>query len=126
MTPFENIYPLAMITIQDYRLDKLAVIDFESYLLHLESILVNASGRFYGCMQSLEYNLTTPPYFKNDLTQAEQDILADYMVLVWFTRNTNDVIQFNEGLQGKDKKSHAKSQNIKAKISISKRIIAIE
>ena len=115
-TPFENIYGQALIVIRDYRLDKLAQTDYASFLLHLQGILINAIPRFSGCLQSLDYDLNAvPPAFINDLSLSEQAILADFMVLVWFMNDTNDITQINLHLQGRDKKTHSESANLKEK-----------
>ena len=56
MTPFTDIYDLAVMDIKDYKLDKLAESDFNSFLLYLEGILVRAIYSFEGsALQSLEY-----------------------------------------------------------------------
>ena len=114
MTPFENIYPYALQLIDDYRLDKLATTSVEQFKLYLQRNLINAIPRFYGCQQSLEYDLTSASFI-NDLTLAEQAILGDLMVLVWYRKVVNDITQQNEGLQGRDKKQQNKATNLKAK-----------
>lgn len=117
MTPFTDIYGLALTLIRDYRLDNLAQSDYDSFLLQMQDILVQAVPRFAGCLTPLTYDLTTnPPSFNNTLSLLEQSILADYMILVWFKKDTNDVTQINLKLQGRDKKNHSSDANLKGKL----------
>lgn len=118
MTPFTNIYELALVTIQDYKLDYLAKNDLESFMVYLRGILLSVIPTFSGdCRQSLDYeeNEDGEWAFSNTLTPSEQGILADTMVLKWFSRNTNDLTQINLHLQGRDKKNHAEATNLKEK-----------
>lgn len=116
MTPFTDVYGLALTLIRDYRLDNLAKKDYDSFLTQMQSILIQAIPRFTGCLTPLDYNLTqTPPSFNNTLTLLEQSILADYMVLIWFMKDTNDITQINLKLQGRDKTNHSSDANLKGK-----------
>lgn len=116
MTPFTDIYSLALELIKDYRLDSLAKKDYDSFLIQMEGILIQAIPRFTGSLTPLDYDLTKiPPSFNNTLTLLEQSILADYMVLIWFMKDTNDITQVNLKLQGRDKKTHASEANLKGK-----------
>lgn len=122
MTPFTEIYPLALATINDYRLDSLLndnTSDYNVFLLKMQSLLVNAIPRFVNCMQSLDYTIDADDpsnsQFNNTLTVQEKSILGDYVALVWFTGVTNDITQVNSKLQGRDMKNYSEAQNLKEK-----------
>lgn len=116
MTPFEDVYSLALAVIRDYRLDKLAQIDYQAFLTEMQNILIRSIPYFLEPLTSLDYDLTVqPPSFVNSLSILEQSILADFMVLNWFMKDVNDVTQINLKLQGADKKTHSENANLKEK-----------
>lgn len=124
-TDFEEIYNLALITIRDYKIDKWAVKDYNIFLNYMQGILIRSIPKFTGCLKSLKYRLnisvviegvpTIKSFFEEKLTNLEQSILADSMVNTWFFSGINDVTEVNLSLQGRDKKTHSASQNLKEK-----------
>lgn len=116
-TTFETIYNLSLVTIRDYKIDKWAKQDYNTFLQYMKGILIRAIPKFTNCLQSLEYTdvATNEPYFINDLTYMEQSILADLMVETWFFSNINDATQINMQLQGRDKKIQSADANLKQK-----------
>lgn len=113
-TPFEEIYDLAMLTIEDYRLDYLYQNDPEAFSLQFQGWLEKAVAKFDGSVTCLEYNIYDAR-FRNRLSKKEKDILADYIVMFWFEWNKNSAEQINLQLQGRDKKRNAESSNLKEK-----------
>lgn len=124
-TDFEEIYNLALITIRDYKIDKWAITDYNIFLNHMQGILIRSIPRFTGCLKSLNYKLdvvvviegipTIKSFFDNELTNLEKSILADSMVNTWFFADINDITEINLSLQGRDKKTHSESSNLKEK-----------
>ena len=116
-TTFETIYNLSLITIRDYKIDKWAKQDYNTFLQYMKGILIRAIPKFTNCLQSLEYAdvATNERYFINNLTYMEQSILADLMVETWFFSNINDATQINMQLQGRDKKIQSADANLKQK-----------
>lgn len=125
MTYFSEVYDYSLITIKDYKLDKLAKEDYDSFLLYLESILIRAIPKFDGCLNSLEYEyieeenengeIKRVPVFKSDLTIKEKSILADLMIITWFTSKVQDVTQFQGSLNTREFKKFSESNNLKQK-----------
>lgn len=115
MTSFKDIYELAMITISDYRLDKLASNDYEAFKLHMQGILVRSIYLFNNCQTSLDYSLTNDGEFVELLDDNEKNILADTMVITWFSRNVSDIVEINLHLQGRAVKTHSEQANLKQK-----------
>lgn len=113
-TPFEEIYDLAMLTIEDYRLDYLYQNDPNAFALQFQGWLEKAVAKFDGSVTCLEYNVYDHR-FRNQLSKKEKDILADYIVMFWFEWNKNNAEQINLQLQGRDKKRNAESSNLKEK-----------
>lgn len=113
-TPFTDVYDMAMIVINDYKINNIAQSDLPSYFQYMQGLLVKSVPKFKGCLQSLTYDLASKS-FNNTLTSDEVCILADYVALTWFESIINDITQVNLKLQGRDKKTHAEGQNLKEK-----------
>ena len=121
-TLFEKVYDRALIIIEDYRLDALARNDSEAFLLHLQGILERSIPYFTPCNTDLSYSKFLDPIdneekmaFDNVLSEQEINILSSIMVYNWFSRNINDVTQFQGHLNNKEFKSHSEAQNLKEK-----------
>lgn len=114
-TSFEEIYDLALVMINDYRLNHLYKTDEQVFLTHMQGFLVNAIPMAEeGCEQPLEYNINGQTFLK-DLPSKIRKILADAIVIVWFESIVNDTTQVNNLLQGRDKKTFSAAQNLKEK-----------
>lgn len=114
MTPFTDIYPYALSTIGDYRLNALATQDYATFLLRMKEMLIIAIPRFTECMQSLDYDVDTS-MFTNDLTYYEKAILGELIVIVWFETITQDLTQINAHIQGRSNKTNSEATNLKEK-----------
>lgn len=124
-TAFEKIYDRSLVTIIDYKLDKLAKNDYDAFLLHLESILINSIPDFDGCLKSLDYEyvevenedetVSQVPCFVEDLDNKEQSILSKLMIITWFTQKVQDVTQFNGSLSTREFKKYSEANNLKQK-----------
>lgn len=112
-TPFSDVIDMALIVIQDYKLDALDDNDLEDVLI---GYLVKSVPKFEGCMQSLDYDKDTQT-FNSTLNNKEIDILADYTVITWFQQKLQDVLEFKEALQDLDFKRYATGQNFKPRMS---------
>ena len=112
-TPFSNIIDRALVVIRDYNLDALYDSGIEGQAAFMEIMngyVIKGIPRFTECMQDLSYSDYT---FDADLTELEQDILADYAVISWYESNINDVLEFKEALQDREFKRLATGQNLK-------------
>ena len=103
MTDCETIYDYAMVTIKDYRIDKLANADYASFLTYMRGFLVHGIASFQtNCFQTLELTTqvvdsSTKYYFTVDLTLQESMLLADEIVYYW----VQSLIQETEVFQPK-------------------------
>lgn len=121
MTAFTDIYDRALVTMQDYSLDKLAQVDYDAFLLFMKSLLKSGVPFFNCCLNSLEYQdveemedgaLVTNTYFIADLTDKEQSILAMCLVYEWFKRDVNDARQYRQKLSTRDFKTESSYQSL--------------
>ena len=120
MTNFEEIYDLAKITMIDYKLDNLAIKDYNAFLTYFRSLLMSGMSEFTGCLTSLEYTSTTTDgtttyYFINDLSSLEKSILAKTVVIKWFEQQIQDVVVFQPHMSTKNFKQLQESQSLKQK-----------
>lgn len=113
-TPFDTVYDRALTTIRDYKLDKLAKADYESFILYWQSILEISVPDFTSCFTSLDYDITARAFNEN-LSNKEINILAKIMVAGWFTGQVQDVVQFQLHLSNQEFKHYAEGQNLKEK-----------
>lgn len=113
-TPFTDIYDMAQIIINDYRINSLAQTDVNTYLKYMQGLLIKSLPKFKGCMQDLSYDIASAT-FNSTLTSDEIDILAELVALTWFNSIINDITQVNLHLQGRDKKTASAAQNLKEK-----------
>ena len=121
-TLFEEIYDRALVIIEDYRLNALAVNDYEAFLTHLQGILERSIPYFTPCNIDLTYSKEVDPdtseevmAFKETLNNMEINILSSIMVYNWFSRKVNDVTQFQGHLNNKEFKTHSEASNLKEK-----------
>lgn len=120
-TLFDRVYDRALIIIEDYKLNRLAEEDYESFLLYLQGNLERSIPDFTSCNTDLSYEEVEDDdgnkvmTFVNDLSSKEINILSSIMVYNWFSRKVNDVTQFQGHLNNKEFKAHSESQNLKEK-----------
>ena len=114
-TLFERVYDRALIIIEDYKLNRLAQEDYESFLLYLQGNLERSIPDFTSCNTDLSYEEVDDDdgnkvmAFVNDLSSKEINILSSIMVYNWFSRKVNDVTQFQGHLNNKEFKAHSSS-----------------
>lgn len=120
-TSFDEVIDLGLISIDDYKLNKLYMNDMEAFYNFCDGLLIRAIPNFTDCKQSLDYTVdydATPPIrtFHNELTIYEKDILGDYWVLEWFKRETQVASRINAALQNSGSfRTHSEAANLKAK-----------
>lgn len=113
MTPFTNIYDLALITMGDYKIKNLAIRDEDAFFTYMRSLLIEAIPLFAGCLQSLDYTsqeetdpedteVHTVYYFTNTLTYTEQSILAKAINIKWWEQNLQEVTVFKTAIPERD------------------------
>lgn len=113
-TSFNEIEDLALILIQDYRIDNLAQTDYATFQTFMDGLLVRAIPRFTKCVQDLSYNLATRE-FNATYTNLEQEILAEYVAICWMAEITQNITQMNAKLSNKEFKSYSEAENLKQK-----------
>lgn len=112
-TSFDSVIDMALIIIRDYKLDALYQEDAGSFNLVLQGYMLKGLPKFeVSCVDSLAYNLETRT-FERELSDVEIDIISDWTVIMWYTDQINDVLEFKESLSDVDFKRLATGQNLK-------------
>lgn len=112
-TSFDSVIDMALIIIRDYKLDALYQEDTGSFNLVLQGYMLKGLPKFeVSCVDSLAYNLETRT-FERELSDVEIDIISDWTVIMWYTDQINDVLEFKEPLSDVDFKRLATGQNLK-------------
>lgn len=112
-TTFDEVIDIALVTIRDYKLDKIYN-DPEIFNQYVDGFLIKAIPSFTECFTSLKYDITNRTFLE-ELSPIEIDILADLWDMEWFKAEVQDTRQFNLHLNDTDFKHYAEGQNLKEK-----------
>ncbi len=127
MTPFSKIYDLFLVSVKDYKIDKLyeqsVSNNTNAFEKYLEGFLIRAIPEFSNCRTPLDFDASSSdPHFLHELSTKEQVILSDLMLMQWFEKEINDITQFNLHLNNTDFKHYSEAQNLKEKSDRADRI----
>lgn len=113
MTEFDSIIDLALVVVNDYRLQKLYSQNEDEFRTYVDGFLLSAIPLFPQCRQSLEYN-EEERVFISDLTTTEKSILAKLWVIQWYSKDNQTYALYRQHLQNAGSfKNHSESQNLK-------------
>lgn len=113
MTSFDEIIDLALVTVNDYRLSKLAEQGEENFNTYVDGFLISSIPYFPECRQSLDFDAEQRK-FESDLTNLEKSILANLWVIQWYARDNQTYALYRQHLQSASSfKNHSESQNLK-------------
>lgn len=109
-TLYDDIIDLALISIRDYKLDKLYNIDEDSFRTVMIGFLTRAIPNFDNCKADLTNQ--NEEGFIEDLNIYEKDILADWTVIKWLDKEINDVRQITGMMQNKNEAHRYSEANL--------------
>ena len=116
-TSFDSVIDMALIIIRDYKLDALYQEDAGSFNLVLQGYMLKGLPKFeVSSIKPLSYDLETRT-FDEDLDTIEIDIISDWTVIMWYTDQLQDVLEFKEPLRDVDFNRFATGQNLKLRQS---------
>ena len=116
-TSFDSVIDMALIIIRDYKLDALYETDVEDFNLVLQGYMLKGLPKFeVSSIKPLSYDLETRT-FDEDLDTIEIDIISDWTVIMWYTDQLQDVLEFKEPLRDVDFNRFATGQNLKLRQS---------
>lgn len=111
-TPYSDIYDLALISIQDYVLDKFACEDEDNFYLYLQGFLVRSIPKFNNCLKNLQDRNDEQATFNIDLDDDEKDILADWLVIMYLDKEIFDRKQITGMMQQKNEAHRYSEANL--------------
>ncbi|PIH59163.1 hypothetical protein [Paenibacillus sp. LK1] len=118
MTPFVNIYERFSTKIQDYMLDELFRESTDTYEDYIFSFLKSSIAKFTHCRKNLLDRDETNKCFNINLSELEEEILAEMMKVEWMDKEVNNVLEMRLALNNSDFKRYAESNNLKAKMDL--------
>lgn len=113
-TTFSDIIDIALITIQDYKLNNLYQTNPADFQTITNAFLLKGLPEFTNCKTPLTYDLATQS-FTNTLSPMEISILADLWVYEWFNWHIQNVTQFENKMTPSDFKHYSEAENLKQK-----------
>ena len=118
MTSYDDILDLALVSIEDYHLNRLSVNSPKDFNIVLEGFMVRGLANFENCKHDLSNRNDEERVFNFELSEIEKSILADYTVIAWLDKEINDVRQIT-GMMQNNKEAHRYSEanNLNAKIN---------
>ena len=116
-TPYDDIIDLALVSIEDYHLNKLAIDSPNDFDIVLEGFMIRGLANFENCNKDLSQRSDKDRLFKVKLDEIEKSIIADYTVISWLDKEINDVRQIT-GMMQNQKEAHRYSEanNLNAKV----------
>jgi len=117
-TSYDEIIDLALVSIEDYHLNRLAVDSPDDFNIVLEGFMVRGLANFENCKKDLSLRDNEKRVFLSKLSEVEKSIIADYTVIAWLDKEINDVRQI-VGMMQNNKEAHRYSEanNLNAKRS---------
>lgn len=114
MTSFDDVIDLALVEINDYRLNKLYEKgEEEDFNTYVDGILITAIPLFKNCKKVLSYDIEERT-FTLELSSLEITILAKLWVLQWYRKDNQTYALYRQHLQNSGSfKNHSESQNLK-------------
>ena len=114
-TSFDSVIDMALVIIRDYKLDDLY--DTDAFNLILQGYMLKALPKFeVSSVKSLAYDLENRTFIE-ELDSIEIDIISDWTVIMWYTDQLQDVLEFKEPLRDVDFNRFATGQNLKLRQS---------
>ena len=113
-TTFSEIIDVALVTIQDYKLNSLYQTNPEDFQTITNAFLLRGLPQFINCKTPLTYDMGAQT-FTNTLSPLEISILADLWVYEWFEWHVQNVTQFENKMTPSDFKHYSEAENLKQK-----------
>lgn len=116
MTPYDDILDLALVSIEDYRLNKVAIKSPADFKLILEGFMIRGLSNFENCKKDLSDRNDDLHCFNVKLDDLEKSIIADWTAIMWLDKEINDTRQITSMLQNRNEAHrYSEANNLKAK-----------
>ena len=116
-TTFEEIYDLALVSIVDYKLNKLYAQSETDFAIYLKGLLLKHLSDFTNCKYDLDVITdVTGSTFTVTLNMKEKSIISNLLVLSWWEKETYDATKITSYFSsGSDYKRISEANNLKEK-----------
>lgn len=116
MTSYDDIIDLALVSIEDYKLNKVFEKSPADFKLILEGFMIRGLSNFDNCVKDLSDRDDAQRQFNIKLDDLEKSIIADWTVIMWLDKEINDVRQITSMLQNRNEAHrYSEANNLKAK-----------
>ena len=111
-TTYDEIIDLALISIEDYRLNSLFQSSPDKFKIVLEGFLIRGISGFDNCVKDLSDRDDDLRQFNCDLDDTEKNILADYLVIAYLDQQILDRRQITGMMQNKNEANRYSEANL--------------
>jgi hypothetical protein len=111
-TPYNSVIDLALVTIRDFKIDKLYALSPTDFDTYMEGFLIKAIPNFTSCTKDLYDTSEILREFNETLTNLEIKILAEYLIIEWLESEITDVKQITGMLQNKKEANRYSEANL--------------
>ena len=115
MTSFVDIYSRFSMKVTDYNLDKIYMTSPTAYNNYIKGFLISSISKFTQCNQDLSQRDDLAQTFNMTLTELEQEILSNMMVVEWCSKEVYEVMDLRGVLQDTEFKTFSEAQRLKEK-----------
>lgn len=116
MTSYDEILDLALVSIEDYRLNKISAESPVTFKLILEGFMIRGLSNFSNCIKDLSDRSDENRMFNISLDDLEKSIIADWTVIMWLDKEINDTRQITSMLQNRNEAHrYSEANNLRAK-----------
>ena len=116
MTSYDEIIDLTLISIEDYRLNKISETSPADFKLILEGFMIRGLSNFDNCVKDLSNRDDLKKCFNVKLDDLEKSIIADWTTIMWLDKEINDTRQITAMLQNRNEAHrYSEANNLKAK-----------
>ena len=116
MTPYDDILDLALVSIEDYRLNKLSTDSPAEFKLILEGFMIRGLSNFENCIKDLSDRDDEAHQLNVVLDDLEKSIIADWAAIMWLDIEINDTRLITSMLQNRNEAHrYSEANNLKAK-----------
>lgn len=118
-TPYTEIYDLALMSIEDYTINKMAIENEDNFCLYFQGFLLRAIPNFNNCIKVLSDRDDDQQKFNIILDDDEKGILADWLVIMYLDKEILDRRQIVGMIQNKNEAHRYSEANLlKEKIEL--------
>lgn len=111
-TPYSDIYDLALMSIEDYMINRMAREDEKGLLSYLQGFLIRAIPNFNNCLKPLSNRSDEKGTFNISLDDDEKNILADWLVIMYLDKEILDRRQITGMMQNKNEAHRYSEANL--------------